>query len=452
MDLKRITLALPALDAEKELPKEIRIFAFGVTATEKGPYEFDRDDAEKVLAGARQWGNRFSFDYEHRALHAAQSGEGPAPAAGWYELELRDDGLWAVNIEWTDRAAAYLRAKEYRYFSPAFHVDPEGHVTDLLNVALTNLPATRDMEPLVAATAVPFEAGPVISGAWDGDAAEGRLRRWASSDGSGDKNTIDWGKYAKGFGYFDAPGSHLGNYHLPHHDVQNGRLVVSRRGVEAAAAAVQGSRGASTPAADLDAVKNHLAKHYREWNATAPWETDTHTRPMEVPTMKTLFAALSLSESASESEAVAAVARLKETTSSIVALTGREALPEAMGVIAGWKSEAAKVPALAAKLEEIEGAQKLAKIDALISAGTTDGKITPATEEFFRAMGRQDLSQLEAFLSVATPVVPTAAVREPAHEDAVVELTAEDKVAAHQLGIPEATFLAEKRARASAQA
>jgi phage I-like protein len=64
---------------------------------------------------------------------------------------MRADGLWATDVRWTERAASMLKAKEYLYYSPAFLHDDDGRPTRLLNVALTNLPATRNMTPLVAA-------------------------------------------------------------------------------------------------------------------------------------------------------------------------------------------------------------------------------------------------------------------------------------------------------------
>ena len=58
---------------------------------------------------------------------------------------------------------------------------------------------------------------------------------------------------------------------LPHHDPKTGS--VNWRGVTGAAAAVQGARGGvDIPESDLSAVKAHLAAHYRQFNATAPWE------------------------------------------------------------------------------------------------------------------------------------------------------------------------------------
>jgi 8-oxo-dGTP pyrophosphatase MutT (NUDIX family) len=48
---------------------------------------------------------------------------------------------------------------------------------------------------------VSHKSYPTIEQPWDADAAVQRWRKWASSDGSGDKDKIDWAKYAQCFLY-----------------------------------------------------------------------------------------------------------------------------------------------------------------------------------------------------------------------------------------------------------
>jgi phage I-like protein len=79
------------------------------------------------------------IDYEHQTLNAATNGQ-PAPAAAWFStLEWRDgDGLYATDVQWTERAAAMVAAGEYRFLSPVFCFDNHGNVKALLHAALTN--------------------------------------------------------------------------------------------------------------------------------------------------------------------------------------------------------------------------------------------------------------------------------------------------------------------------
>lgn len=81
----------------------------------------------------------------------------------------------------------------------------------------------------------------------------------------------------------EVPGAHVwydadskGNftsYKLLIADVIDGRLRAVPRGVFAAAAVMQGSRGGvDLPEKDIDRVKSHLAKYYDKLEETAPWD------------------------------------------------------------------------------------------------------------------------------------------------------------------------------------
>jgi uncharacterized protein len=107
---------------------------------------------------------------------------------------------------------------------------------------------------------------------WDASAAESRIAKWASSDGSGDKEKIDWKKYAEGFAWFDETNPEdFGSYKLPHHDIRDGQIEHHWRGIVAAMAALLGSRGGTDiPEGDREAVYNHLKTEYGRYNKTAP--------------------------------------------------------------------------------------------------------------------------------------------------------------------------------------
>lgn len=138
-----------------EPPSEFRIFAAGEVDTVKGKFLFDDVAARKVMAEYRAHGIDLMVDYDHASLapmavDPAQSGK----AAAWFNLEVRNGELWAVNVRWTPPAAEALKRKEWRFMSPAFSTDEKGRITSLLNVAITNLPATRNLQPLMAANAL----------------------------------------------------------------------------------------------------------------------------------------------------------------------------------------------------------------------------------------------------------------------------------------------------------
>jgi ATP-dependent Clp protease protease subunit len=117
----------------------------------------------------------------------------------------------------------------------------------------------------LTATAVPFEAGRVVDTPWDQDAADQRVRKWASSDGSGDTDTVDYDKYERAFAAknSDSP-KDFGAFHLQHHDIEDGKLVVNKNGVVAAIAAVNGARGGYKGPSSKEAL-SHLERHAKEW-------------------------------------------------------------------------------------------------------------------------------------------------------------------------------------------
>jgi phage I-like protein len=142
-----------------EPPTEFRLFKAGDNETTHGTFRFTEESATAVMAAFRDHGmDQLPFDFGHGML----SGIGTADterAAGWFvpEVRLTDTGpeLWAVNVQFTPLASQMLRNRELRFFSPAFGRDRDGVIRRLVNIALTNLPATKDQVPLVAKDSPP---------------------------------------------------------------------------------------------------------------------------------------------------------------------------------------------------------------------------------------------------------------------------------------------------------
>ncbi|MDT5067297.1 MAG: hypothetical protein QOJ95_3194 [Mycobacterium sp.] len=105
---------------------------------------------------------------------------------------------------------------------------------------------------------------------WDGDAAEQRVRKWAGAENAPNE------KYRDAHVWYDKEKKdNFGAYKLLIADVISGRLTAVPRGVMAAAAVVQGSRGGvDLPPGDVDRVKSHLAKYYAKMGETAPWDRE----------------------------------------------------------------------------------------------------------------------------------------------------------------------------------
>ncbi len=117
-------------------------------------FTFTRQLADSVKRWFDKLGRPLAIDYEHQSIAAAaQRSDGLRPAAGWIGgLEVRPDGLWAVDVRWTDRARSLLQQREYLYFSPVIYWSNEAQteIAALGPVALTNDPAMRGVTPLAA--------------------------------------------------------------------------------------------------------------------------------------------------------------------------------------------------------------------------------------------------------------------------------------------------------------
>lgn len=116
--------------------------------------------AQRIIAG-RAGRDDLVIDYEHQTIAAAANGQ-PAPAAGWIgRLEWREgDGLHAAGVRWTNRAAAMIAAREYRFISPVFTFDGKtGEVGDIQSAGLTNNPGLAGLTDLALLTGTsPAEA------------------------------------------------------------------------------------------------------------------------------------------------------------------------------------------------------------------------------------------------------------------------------------------------------
>lgn len=128
---------------------EFRLLALGEVKLDRpasgDDFHFSKAHGEQAMRWFESVGRKLAIDYEHQTFERFNTRpDGLRPAAGWIGgLELREDGLWAMNVTWTERAAQLIRAGEYRYFSPViFWADEDYTVLDGLGpVALTNDPA-----------------------------------------------------------------------------------------------------------------------------------------------------------------------------------------------------------------------------------------------------------------------------------------------------------------------
>lgn len=141
------------MGADGAPPSEFRIWRSGPNTTAVGEVDvFSPKSARSVMSHYERHGADVMLDLEHLSLDPEARNYDP-DARGWCKLEVRGGELWAVDVRWTPDGERRLRERTQRYISPAFRRDKRtGEVLEVINLALTALPATDQLEPLVAAS------------------------------------------------------------------------------------------------------------------------------------------------------------------------------------------------------------------------------------------------------------------------------------------------------------
>ena len=134
---------------ENGVPTAFRIVEFGDWQTSKyGTLKVSETAAKGTMAWwAYKWGDeRIPMDWGHKSA----SGEDER-SPGYWKPEIREDGIWAVDVEWTPKGYEQLQNKEIKFFSPEGKLNAKTkEVLAVTYIALTNRPATNHQKPLVA--------------------------------------------------------------------------------------------------------------------------------------------------------------------------------------------------------------------------------------------------------------------------------------------------------------
>ncbi|WP_461601854.1 phage protease [Aeromonas rivipollensis] len=126
-----------------------------------GHWQLDKTIATTLINRAKALGQDILIDYDHQTLHIEKTGK-EAPAAGWYngdEIEWREGQGLFIKPRWTERAAALVAAKEYRFLSAVFPYDAQGRPLELRMTAITNDPGVVGMQALAALSAQLIQPG-----------------------------------------------------------------------------------------------------------------------------------------------------------------------------------------------------------------------------------------------------------------------------------------------------
>lgn len=135
-----------------EAPGRILVIPWGAVESKSGGFIVDAEACRAVVEAFAAHGVDLPIDFEHATLGGDYATpDGTAPAMGWIKsLAVEADVGVFANVEWTQRGAAFVSAKEYRYLSPVTLVrKSDKRVVALHSVALTNTPAIVGMVPIV---------------------------------------------------------------------------------------------------------------------------------------------------------------------------------------------------------------------------------------------------------------------------------------------------------------
>jgi phage I-like protein len=144
--------------ADGEAVTTVQLLGMGAHPSRNGKPPVVRVDdlahAERIVAATARYhgSNDPVVDYDHQTFFGARPGVGgQAKASGWMRrIFATASGIFA-EVEWTPAAQSALRAREYRYISPAFQHDAQGRVLAIINAALTNTPSL-DLAAVASAT------------------------------------------------------------------------------------------------------------------------------------------------------------------------------------------------------------------------------------------------------------------------------------------------------------
>jgi phage I-like protein len=127
-----------ALDGQ--VPDWIELLPAGPAIQGQDGRAWTLPDPDVVLNAFSARHHPLVVDWEHASEHRAPNGL-DAPAAGWIDrLEVRDGAVWG-RVEWTEKAAAQIAAREYRFLSPVFIYEKTGaRIVALTSAGLTNQP------------------------------------------------------------------------------------------------------------------------------------------------------------------------------------------------------------------------------------------------------------------------------------------------------------------------
>ena len=363
-------------------------------------------------------------DFEHMSAVGNQV----SPAAGWVkDLEARDGKLLAT-VEWTDKAASMIKAKEYRFISPEWHMHAKDKESGkdigpmLLSIALTNRPFIEGMQPVMLSEKllgqVLQKADTIVLAEWD----------TAYIDDLPDKSFA----YVEGGGEKDAQGKTVPRTlrHLPYRNADGSVNLAHLRNALARL--------------DQTSLSPEAKAQARKALESAAQETgigDQANKAQEVGALdKQIRELLGLAPDADilaaikdlKSQADTMMSASKATETNVQELTRRATTAEADLATANGKLLAHDV-----------------QVD--VDQALKDGHILPKQVEWAKTLRAKDPTGFKAFVASAPKIGPDGSIKGAEGDGDSIKLTEAEEKSAKVLGVTTEAALAQKRRDAEAR-
>ncbi len=165
-----------------------------------------------------------------------------------------------------DIVRKYLDSGHHQVAAKLLDAQLSEHITELRKHFDDLLNTSKD-DHVELSYAVPFQDAKALEKEWDASEARACMALWSSADKTGEKESLDWSKFAKGFGWIDLEkADQFRSYRYIHHTVENDELCVVAEGLKAAMADLLTDKSVN----NAEEVYAHLAKHYEAFDMTAP--------------------------------------------------------------------------------------------------------------------------------------------------------------------------------------
>jgi phage head maturation protease len=165
-----------------------------------------------------------------------------------------------------DIVRKYLDSGHHQVAAKLLDAQLSEHITELRKHFDDLLNTSKD-DHVELSYAVPFQDAKALEKEWDASEARACMALWSSADKTGEKESLDWSKFAKGFGWIDLEkADQFRSYRYIHHTVENDELCVVAEGLKTAMADLLTDKSVN----NAEEVYAHLAKHYEAFDMTAP--------------------------------------------------------------------------------------------------------------------------------------------------------------------------------------